>query len=501
MLINVNGNLVVKSDFERYDSIVFFGASMKNKNVIEKYDISDRVCYVVDSNDKLEGEEIDGYKIYTKERLGLDRNVLIISVLTIVADEIIEATRQYENCELVFYLPGDGEPETLIRENNFVIEHYESPQIIHLFPDEKFLIPFYTMLEEHFLIKDHLFIVDYSRLDVIENQYKNLDFACKKNKNNHNILILNDFGKLQSVINKDINCNEIFLKKEIDGYFNNAKKIILHSTSFSPNYLKFIQYNIKKGFGEKMVWVCWGGDIYFSEKSFVAIEILKKINYGVASPKSIDVIQSKCDIKMKTVEVASYAYVPNWKRKWKHEKNITEPLHILLGHYAAEDNNLEFGLNILHRFREENIKIYCTLSYGNERYRESIIKKGKEMFGDKFIPIVDYIELSQYWLFLESIDLVVYPMIRFAAGTTLTYLNYMGKKIYMKKEMADIALNLGIHVMDIEELKKIKWLDLINFQDKIKEKDISNINDKVVSCWRNILYDETEQAFLCGEAD
>lgn len=489
MLIGKDGKLINRNQMAQYDSIVFYGASLRNKKVIDTYGIRDKVRYVVDSNEKLAGSYIDGYKIYEKKVLAEEEEkTLILTVLERYAEEIIEDVSQLSHCDLAFYLTGECDLEVIKKENGRVTEALNKKNYIHLFPDEKFLIPFYTMLEDHFNITEHFFIIDYDRNDLMENQYKNLEYACKKNKKIKNIMIMKDFGNLQNIVDDPNNCNDFFYTDELADFFEKAEKIILHSVAFSENFLRFIQSMINRDCGKKMIWICWGGDIYFDENSFVAKEILEKISYGSAAKYRIDNIVQKCKIIMKETNVARYAYIPHEiEMDGETISDEQRTVNILLGHYAAEDNNLEYGLDILYKFRDNGIKIYCTLSYGIEGYRDKIIKKGKQMFGDKFIPITDYMELDKYWKFLESIDVAIYPMIRFGAATTLSYLNLLGKKIYMMKDMAAISLGKGIYVEDIDKIKEQGWEEFIISDSSREEDSLERLNDTIVSYWETIL--------------
>ncbi len=494
MLISKDGEQINENIFAQYDIIIFYGASTRNKKVIDKYGIRDKVRYVVDSNTDLEGESIDGYKIYRKEKLQSEKKALILTVLERCAEDIIESTRPYVTCDLCFYISGEGDLQAVRKENENVMKCIKGKKYIHLFPDEKFLLPFYTMLEEHFCIEEHLFIIDYSRVDWPEDQYKNLDYAYKKNQKNHNIMLMKDFGGLRDRISKKNTCNDIFMSAQMRNLFSEVQKIILHSVAFSDFFLKYIQSMIKMGCGDKMIWICWGGDIYFEKNSFVATQILENISYGSAAANRIEVILKKCNIQMKETNVVRYAYIPSQFRRerGKMDSGLEMPLNVLLGHYAAEDNRLEYGLDLLYKFRDKNMNIYCTLSYGSDSYKEKVVKKGKEMFGEKFIPITYYIELNQYWEFLGTIDVAIYPMIRFAAGTTLSYLHLLGKRIYMRKEMIAIGITKGIYIEDIEEINKQGWEEFAGCDVKVHD-SLEEQNNKIVSYWKTTLYDEQKE--------
>ncbi len=487
MLINQNGRLVNASDLNRYDTIIFYGASTRNAAVIDKLGIRDRVRYVVDSDVKREGENIDGFKIYSPAILEKEKEALILTVLEKYAEEITEKIKQYVNCELVFFVPGECNLELIKERNKNVLECLTYKKYIHMFPDEKFLYPYYTMLEERFNIDEHLFIVDYARVDLPENQYQNLEYSYEKNAEHNNIFLIKDFGHLNNIINREDAYHNVLMLEKLYIVFEKAEKIILHSVAFSKNFLKYIQSLIRKDYGKRMVWVCWGGDLYFERDSFVATEILQKIKCVFAARPRVEKIKCICDIKIIVLgSTAAYSYIPIAKKVTVESKG--ECLNILLGHFASELNNLEFGLEILYKFRNENIKIYCTLSYGVDNYREKIIRKGKEMFGDKFIPIIKYMPLKEYHAFLDTMDIVVYPMIRLAGVTTITYLSLIGKKIYMKKEMALKLLDFDIDVEDITKITEQGWENFASCSTiALKEKELQKLNNRVATLWREIL--------------
>src|SRR5690606_11417008 len=101
---------------------------------------------------------------------------------------------------------------------------------------------------------------------------------------------------------------------------------------------------------------------------------------------------------------------------------------------SASDTNNHFDalnyLNLIHWKGE----IIVPLSYGNKDYADDIIYYGKNKFGDKFIPFVDFMPLDQYHQCINSCGIVWMNHVRQqAAGNILSALS-MKKAVIMNKE-------------------------------------------------------------------
>ena len=283
---------------------------------------------------------------------------------------------------------------------------------------------------------------------------------------------------------KSINCNMIYDDKKIHEIFSSSQKIFLHSVFFGGLMQQYLSHWADM-YGNKMNWICWGGDSYYDGDNWVVQNILKKVKTAYATQSRIDLIWKSYSIKAKYVEGCSYCYIPrncpNTCHKGKGSKAI------LLGHSAADYGNHIMGLELLKKWKDEDIKIYCPLSYGDPAYRDTVIDKGREMFGDKFVPMIDFMEMEQYYEFLNGIDAALFPMTRMAAGTTLLYLSSRGKKIYLSQEMIKAFNCLNMQLYDIELIREQSFEEFFRTDNYIGCLDN---NDLVVSAWRRILDDK-----------
>ncbi len=89
---------------------------------------------------------------------------------------------------------------------------------------------------------------------------------------------------------------------------------------------------------------------------------------------------------------------------------------------------------MLSPYKDDNIIIYCPLSYGIFlEYRDKVIKMGKDLFGEKFVPMTEFMKLDEYLFFINTIDLAIFNHKRQEAMGVILHLLYYGKVVYMNK--------------------------------------------------------------------
>lgn len=486
MLINKIGESVSEDVLDTYDRIVFWGALSENCKAVERLRIQNKVQYFVDIDEKKHKKEMDGIPVYSPSVLAQEDNVLVLTILARYAKDIIDSLQKHGKHECYFYIPEQNMKATA-ESNKKVLKEVSSPQYIHVFYDTVFLTFFYAMLEDHFCIDEHLFIVDMSVF--WDDRFGILEFIYQKNRSHNNIVVVRNFGQLRERLSDDLNYNSVLDDSQMDCIFADSPRIILHSAIFS-RYMYFFLHDMiqkQKGCGEKMVWICWDGDAYFDKDSFVVREILSNIGLAVTAKKHIERITSKCNIKTATLQYAPYGYIPKIGKQ-DIGNSYDGELRILLGHCAGEHCNHKLGFELLYPYCSKDIKIYCPLSYGSEIYKNHVIQEGYRLFGDKFIPVLDYMEPEQYYTFLDTIHIVLFPMTRMAGATTLSYCNASGKQIYMSREMIDAFSDGdgGIQADDLSTISDMSWEQFSSRISSSSQCDLAEVNQHVVSLWENI---------------
>ena len=115
-------------------------------------------------------------------------------------------------------------------------------------------------------------------------------------------------------------------------------------------------------------------------------------------------------------------------------KRCSLTANVLLGNSATPTNRHLGAIDALSRFAAEDIRVYAPLSYGDDGYRTKVIEKGREVFGDKFIPVTDFMERAEYIAFLEKMDIGVFNYDRQQGLGNIHILLRMGSKVYMSSD-------------------------------------------------------------------
>lgn len=146
----------------------------------------------------------------------------------------------------------------------------------------------------------------------------------------------------------------------------------------------------------------------------------------------------------------------------------TSKLTIFLGNSDTITNNHLDALEILKKFKHNNIKIYCPLNYVKGEYAEHIAMKGKKLFGDKFIPLLEFLPRDEYYDVMSSVDICFMHHKRTQAGGNILAFVKKGKKIFLNKHSTIYKLykKLGMKVYSTEEFSNYLFEELITPQEK-----------------------------------
>lgn len=245
-----------------------------------------------------------------------------------------------------------------------------------------------------------------------------------------------------------------------------SKKIILHGLFMQPLVVLLC---LMPWLHKKCVWVIWGGDLYSyrnkDSKNYYIFEFFRRILIrrigGIATYIDGDYkyAQEWYGTKAKLYYCMMYSsnvFKPQSSNENKVQKKEDCKYNILVGNSADPSNNHYQIFDKLKELGCENInKIICPLSYGNKEYGEKTAKVGTELFGEKFLPLTDYMNPVDYQRLLVDVDIAVFAHDRQQAmGNTINLIG-LGKTVYIKTNTTsyDTFSKLGIKVYDFSKLK------------------------------------------------
>ena len=329
--------------------------------------------------------------------------------------------------------------------------------ICHLVFEHEYIQLFNNFIDSHFDIENHVFIV-----------YDHSSIGYKKEFNLKNSRYL----KL---------CDGRCLAE-----LRSASAIIVHGLFYEQVVDLLVTH---KELLSKTAWMLWGGDLYIYRQLGTELlseeleskrrEVISNLRWIVCAVK--EDYNLACSIYSSHADYLYGFYSMtidfDYLDKIRPASCTSGQLKIMVGNSATASNNHEGALSSLSRFSNDDIQVYCPLTYGDTEYANFIVKIGTSLFGNKFHPMYDSIPFNQYANFLASIDIGIMNHDRQQGLGNIFCLLYLGKKVYMRTNISSYSAltNRGVHLFDIEELKIAGFHDVAHLDPKIKQHNIESI--------------------------
>lgn len=243
-----------------------------------------------------------------------------------------------------------------------------------------------------------------------------------------------------------------------------AQKVILHGLS-NPRVVLLLA--LMPWLMPKCYWIIMGADLYQYKTSKTSWRarikepfrrlVIRKVGHLVTYIEGdAELARLWYGAKGKYLECIMYlSNVADPRLTAEVPRNIEKRgINILLGNSADPANNHIEVLERLLAYNDQDIKIYAPLSYGGQNHAKKVIAQGQEWFGDKFVPMMDFVPFEQYLQFLKSLDIVIFNhRLQQAMGNTITLLG-MGKTVFIRSDVNQWQFfnDLGIKLNDVKDL-------------------------------------------------
>lgn len=330
-----------------------------------------------------------------------------------------------------------------------------SQKYIHIMYNEKFISAYIEFINKNFNMNKHKFLVidGDKKFDKYNIFAQNVEYKKTINKRSKIIKLLNIY---------------IYLIKEL----KNSKKIYFHSL-FDKKVIFFL-FLFRK-YLKKSNWIIWGGDLYCYEKRkkdlkykiWYYIEDYVKRNIGYVStlvPEDYEIAKKYYKVNGK-YQKALYPFNNDFKYIESLIVRPKDEVYIQIGNSADSSNNHFEIIDLLSKFKGEKIRIYAILSYGDSIYAQKVNTYGKEIFGDKFIGIFDFMSIDKYWSYIKDIDILIFNHNRQQGLGNITMLSYFEKKVYIRKDISSwnyLTKDIELKLNSVDEIKKQTFQEFIN---------------------------------------
>lgn len=281
-----------------------------------------------------------------------------------------------------------------------------------------------------------------------------------------------------------------------------ADKIYIHYFPVGPS-LYF--WYLSKFLFKKTTWILWGGDLYYYKYrpknfqsdvyEFIRRSIFKKISRIACFIKGDYKLVKKIYNSKASYEYIVYpipidfGYIDSLKIE--PDANF---ITILLGNSSDPSNEHIAVINVLKKFKDYNIKIVCPLSYGGEiEYAKSVEEYGRNIFGNKFIALKDFIPPEEYAKIIKGIDVAIFQHQRQQGLGTILSLLYTGAKVFIREEITSFETlsQMGLKLFPIDKVNELDYNSFIHLDDETKltnKRVISRefSNENYVKIWKNL---------------
>ncbi|PKG75872.1 hypothetical protein CXF86_04735 [Shewanella sp. GutCb] len=333
-----------------------------------------------------------------------------------------------------------------------------SCKVLHVAPLEKFIPPFIKLIRTEFSGTGQFFYT-YGNFD----KYPYIDGEDSKH-------VFRKGGKLKYLFDK---YSPLLIK------MYKAEKIILHGLS---DFSLVILLAFNPWLLKKCHWCIWGADLYFHKTSQKSVRksiqeifrgfVIKRIGFLVSYLEG-DVDLARKWYGAKGIYKECLLYLSNVYTSLPQaaEKNVT--INIQIGNSAEVSNNHIEVLEALRKYKDENIKIFVPLSYGDNKHASEVISKGRDWFGEKFVPLNDFMSFDKYLEFLGSIEIAIFNHRRQQAmGNTITLLG-LGKTVYIREDTSQWELFKSQNIV----VKSLNSFCLELMTPDIRAKNISAVKN------------------------
>jgi len=254
----------------------------------------------------------------------------------------------------------------------------------------------------------------------------------------------------------------------LENYMFQSRKVILHGL-WRDKVDGLLLKN--KQLLNKCYWILWGGDFYFPEKHS---EARKSVIQGVGflvTANTGDVQYVRQHYHAIGQHINCISYLSNVFYDVDVKANKTQFINVQVGNSAAKNNNHIQVFKSLAQLNNDKIKVFCPLSYGSRTNAQEVSKAGTEIFGSRFVPLMDFWQFDEYQQFLGTMDCAIFDAQRQQGFSNSLYLVGMGKKVFINEcsNIHQYFSGLGIQVYSSTHL------DISPLDNEIKRQNMQFI--------------------------
>lgn len=304
------------------------------------------------------------------------------------------------------------------------------------------------------------------------------------------VVLSKDVSKWVNIVSKEniiTSDKELFSNKFIEKVLK-YDVIFLQALSYAKAKL-ILKNRLRK---KIIIWGLWGYDLYnftsyYNKDKAVLTKTNKKgiihklrdaYTYRIVYKKAIKhiniclfLLKSDYDLLRKTTdtnaiwETNCYQTIEQINKSC--ENFSVEGSSILIGNSSTPSNRHEM---IFEKITDcKDMEIICPLNYGDKNYGEFIAELGSNLFKEKFIPLKNFMEISDYLKLLKKCSIAIFAHKRQQAFGTILQMIYGGARVFLSNESPLYKYFIQNRFIIFSLENDLKQSLLIPLDDKSKE--------------------------------
>ena len=330
------------------------------------------------------------------------------------------------------------------------------------------------------------------------------------NKKDHIFIIANEELYKNIIKDENVYFDSSIIKNVniLKQYSKCCKYIFFHSLNIKYTYLMFIPKRI----ANKIIWVTWGHDLYRKTPQNLKHKIKEKIYsitkgmvkkhkvkqfFAIGVGFKYDIIEIKRKFgnyirilpMLYGYEEGKKDYIDNIIKNDKIEQiSKNAPLKVMIGHSSYRFLNHFRIIDLLKKYKNENILISLVLSYGDMEYAKEVEDYAIKIFGKNKVEIInELMNPKEYIKYLQSVDICILDYKHQAALGNFWRLLYLEKKLFLNKDgiLKMFANFEGAETYCVENIKNMSFEE---FSKKLSNPQICKKSVEFYIDENNILY-------------
>jgi hypothetical protein len=239
----------------------------------------------------------------------------------------------------------------------------------------------------------------------------------------------------------------------------------------------------------RCAWQIWGGDVYYfryrprtwphalREALRRAVIPALPVISGIL-PGDFETVRSVYGSRAKYVR--AFYPIPMDDRSLQATTGSERPRNgatLLVGNSGDPANDHAGVFRSLARFRSQGVRIVSPLSYGDAPYVASVIALGRELYGDQFTPLTEFLPPEQYARLIGEVDAAIMNHGYQQALGNIVALLMLGKKVFVRSDTTPYGYfhDLGIAVFDTLRLPDLSLTELVEFSPETGRRNADSV--------------------------